>query len=93
MHIFLIGSLKILYTAFEITFENGLSANVISIGNLLAERELVLELRLVNCANKCFAQMQFIYSKIDFQQLVNQIQHSPTFCVLVGRTTGNKKLW
>lgn len=78
-----------LLTAFEITFENGLSADIVSVSHLLAERELVLELGGINCANKSLTKMQFVYSKVDFQQLVDQIQHSPAFCIFIRWPTVN----
>lgn len=78
-----------LLTAFEITFENGLSADIVSVSHLLAEGELVFELGGINCANKSLTKMQFVYSKVDFQQLVDQIQHSPAFCIFIRWPTVN----
>ena len=74
---------RVVLTAFEITFENSFSADIISVGNLLTERELVFELGSINCANKSLTKMQFVYSEVDFQQLVDQIQHSPALRIFV----------
>ena len=51
---------RVVLTAFEITFENSLSADVILVGNLLTERELVFELGCINCANKSLTKMQWV---------------------------------
>lgn len=64
-------------TAFEIAFEDSLSAGVIFVSHLLAQAELILEWRCIDGTDKCLTEMQFVDAEVDLKQLVHQVQHAP----------------
>lgn len=77
-------------TALEVAVEHGLAADVVAVGDLLAETELVAELRGVDGTDQRLAQVQLVDAEVDFEQLVHQIEHAPALRVLLRRTTAHR---
>ena len=71
-----------LLTALVIALKDGLPSRVIFVSDLLAQAKLVFELGSIYGTDESLAEMKLVDSKVDFQQLVHQIQHAPTFRIL-----------
>lgn len=68
---------------FVVRIEHCLSADKIFVRYLLGQRKMIFVHGAVDGAYQRFAQIQFVDAKIDFQQLIDQIQHAQPFGVLV----------